>query len=100
LYRELLRLKPLQTLSKSNQWLETLSSDDDVQRELAAAAIDCRCNVAFRKKISADPEAIGAVFTKLRPKAVEQSAFQKTRSALLSLLRPAFEANGRDRTSA
>ena len=82
LYRELLRLKPLQTLSKSNQWLESFSSGDDMRREIAAAAIDCRCNVAFCQKISADQEAIGVVFTKLPLKDGE-------RSALLSLLRPA-----------
>src|SRR6516225_120995 len=54
LYRELLRLKPLQTLSKSNQWLESFSSGDDVRRTVAALAIDCRCSVAFRHKISED----------------------------------------------
>ena len=82
LYRELLRLKPLQTLSKSNQWLESFSSGDDVRRTIAALASDCRCNVAFRHKISEDPNAVGVVFTKLPLKDGE-------RSALLSLLRPA-----------
>jgi hypothetical protein len=82
LYRELLRLKPLQTLSKSNQWLESFSSGDDVRRTVAALAIDCRCSVAFRHKISEDPKAVGVVFTKLPLKDGE-------RSALLSLLRPA-----------
>jgi hypothetical protein len=58
-----------------------------MQRAVAAAAIDCGCNVAFHHKISENSDDIGAVFTKLPPK--RRSVFQKAKSEFASLMQRA-----------
>jgi hypothetical protein len=62
---ELLRLRPGETVSKSNEWLRPIATNDfDRTCAVAEVGLLSGCDVQFNHVISENPQIIGAIFTR------------------------------------